>query len=133
MSEKSKQQLPICGKLIMLAQRELGAFLIAVVSLFGSEQAKLAADAWIDELMSFENVVGFSSRDWRLVTVGALSRLAHHLVSIRENRTSCVKDTDAKGQPTRLSNRRLGVLMKPAALATRYLSIIDARQKYGRS
>ena len=80
----------------MLAQRELGAFLIAVVSLFGSEQATLAADAWIDELMSFENVVGFSSRDWRLVTVGALSRLAHHFVNIRKSRASCVVDADTK-------------------------------------
>jgi hypothetical protein len=95
-TEASKEQLPVCAKLITLAQRELAAFLSAVVCLFGSEQATLAADAWIAELMSFDNVAGFSNRDWRLVTVGALSRLAHHLVSIRKNLTSCVADVTVR-------------------------------------
>ena len=73
-SEATKQQPPICAMLITFAQVELAAFLTAAVSLFGSEQVTLAADAWIAELTSFENVVGFGSRDWRFVTVGALSR-----------------------------------------------------------
>jgi hypothetical protein len=95
-SEASKRELPNCAKLITLAQRELAAFLSAVVSLFGSEQATLAADAWVAELMSFENVAGFSSRDWRLVTVGALSRLADHLVNIRKVRTARFADVDTE-------------------------------------
>lgn len=83
LSENFSEQLPNLPKLVALAQRELAAFLGAVVSLFGSEQATLAADVWIAELMSVDNVTGFSSRDWRLITVSAVSRLSSQLMNIR--------------------------------------------------
>lgn len=105
-SGASKIQLPICAKLITLAQRELAVFLSAVVSLFGSEQATLAADTWIAELLSLESVMGFSSRDWRLTTVGALSGLAHYLASVRKNRTSRPADVTVRDCPREVPTRQ---------------------------
>jgi hypothetical protein len=126
-SEASKTELPVCARLITLAQRELAAFLSAVVSLFGSEQAALAADAWIAELTSLESVMGFGSRDWRLVTVGAVSRLAHHLANIRKIRKSCVVDLYENSVETVVSTRLGRSRDTDAArgFAIRYQSTID--------
>ena len=39
------------AELTAMAERELGAFIAAVTELFGSEQAKIAADDWIEEFV----------------------------------------------------------------------------------
>ena len=43
---------PTFAKLMTMAERELGAFISAVTELFSSEQARLAAEDWLDELAS---------------------------------------------------------------------------------
>src|SRR3981189_3024400 len=43
---------PTFAKLMTMGERELGAFIRAVTELFGSEQARLAAEDWLDELAS---------------------------------------------------------------------------------
>jgi hypothetical protein len=65
-----------CGDLMTMAQRELSAFITAVAELFGPEQARLSAEAWLDELASMDWLPGPTSRDWRAVTIAALVRLA---------------------------------------------------------
>jgi hypothetical protein len=40
------------AELIAIAEREPGAFIRVVTELFGPEQARLAADDWINELES---------------------------------------------------------------------------------
>src|SRR6266481_9054903 len=66
---------PTFAKLMTMADRELGAFISAVTELFGPEQARLAAEDWLDELVSMETLPGLTSRDWRLITIAASARL----------------------------------------------------------
>jgi len=66
---------PTFAKLMTMPERELGAFISAVTELFGPEQARLAAEDWLDELVSMETLPGLTSRDWRLITIAASARL----------------------------------------------------------
>jgi hypothetical protein len=59
-----------------MAERELGAFISAVTELFGSEEAGLAAEDWLDELVLLDALPGLTSRDWRFITIAASARLA---------------------------------------------------------
>lgn len=70
---------PSCAELITLAERELAAFVGAVSELFGSEQARLSAEDWLDSLVSMVNLPGPTLRDWRQVTVVVAERLASRL------------------------------------------------------
>lgn len=63
--------------LMTMAERELGAFISVVTELFGSEQARVAAEDWLDELVLMETLPGSTSRDWRLITIAASARLAN--------------------------------------------------------
>jgi hypothetical protein len=70
---------PTFAKLMTIAKRELGAFISAVTEVFGSEQARLAAEDWLDELVLTEAVPGLTGRDWRLITIAASARLANRV------------------------------------------------------
>ena len=70
---------PADADLIVLAERELGAFIRAVTELFGAEQARLAAEDWVDELELMAALPGPTRRDWRSVTVAASAQLARRL------------------------------------------------------
>jgi hypothetical protein len=70
---------PTFAKLMTMAERELGSFISAVTELFGSEQARLAAEDWLDELALMEALPGLTSRDWRLITIAASARLANRV------------------------------------------------------
>lgn len=70
--------LPFKDQLNM-AELELSAFFTAAKTLFGSEQAKLSAEDWLEVA---DQVLGPNQptrRDWRAVTIVASSRLAHRL------------------------------------------------------
>jgi|ERR1700678_693197 hypothetical protein len=77
----------ICRDLMTMAERELAAFFNAVTELFGSEQAEIAAEDWLNELMAInindvpieENDLPASTRHWRLLTVKVLARLANRV------------------------------------------------------
>jgi hypothetical protein len=70
---------PTLANLMTMAERELGAFISAVTELFGSEQARLAAEEWLDELVSMETLPELTSRDWRVITIAASARLANRV------------------------------------------------------
>ena len=70
---------PADADLMVFAERELGGFIRAVTELFGPEQARLAADAWVDELELMDALPGPSRRDWGWVTVAASAQLAARL------------------------------------------------------
>jgi hypothetical protein len=70
---------PTFAKLMTMAERELGAFISAVTDLFGSEQARLSAEDWLDELVLMEALPGLTSRDCRLFTIAASARLANRV------------------------------------------------------
>jgi hypothetical protein len=65
---------PDCADSMNLAERELSAFFNAVTQLFGSEQADLAAENWLHELIEIDRLPA-SAREWRLITAKVSTRL----------------------------------------------------------
>ena len=63
-----------CAELMTMAERELSAFFNAVTQLFGSEQADLAAEDWLHELIEIDRLPA-SAREWRLITAKVSTRL----------------------------------------------------------
>jgi hypothetical protein len=72
---------PICGDLLTMAERELTAFFNAVAKLF----AEISAEDWLHELEAIDdsqiddlriNDLPASTRQWRLLTVKVMARLA---------------------------------------------------------
>jgi hypothetical protein len=74
----SKNFNPLCADLITMAERELSAFLNAVTRSFGSEQAELSAEDWLQELIEIDGLPA-SAREWRLITAKASTRLASRM------------------------------------------------------
>jgi len=70
----SNNSNPRCADFITMAERELSAFFNAVTQLFGSEQAKLSAEDWLQELIETDGLPT-SVREWRLITVKVTTRL----------------------------------------------------------
>jgi len=70
---------PTFAKLMTMAERELGSFISAVTELFGSEQARLAVEDWLDELELMETLSGLNVRNWRSITIAASARLANRV------------------------------------------------------
>jgi hypothetical protein len=56
------------------AERELSAFVTAVHQLFGPEQARHAADHWMEELEQTDWISEAQAIDWRAVTTAAAAR-----------------------------------------------------------
>jgi len=83
---------PTCSELLGMAEHELTAFFGAVAELFGSEQAELSAEDWLDELLTTKTLPA-STCDWRLITFTASTRLAS-----RHSRTTPVP-TSAELEP----------------------------------
>jgi hypothetical protein len=71
----SKKVSSPCPDLATMAERELSAFFNAVTQLFGSEQAELSAEDWLQELIEIDALPA-STREWRLITAKASTRLA---------------------------------------------------------
>ena len=65
----------------------------AVTELFGPEQARVAADDWVDELELMDILPEPAGRDWRSVTIAAAARLAKRLNVDADRRTP--RDTPA--------------------------------------
>ena len=74
----SRNSNPSCGDLMTMAERELSAFFNAVTQLFGSEQAELSAEDWLQEIIEIDDLPT-SAREWRLITARASIRLANEM------------------------------------------------------
>lgn len=59
-----------------LAEHELSSFIAAVKASYGSEQAKLSAEDWLEESDVMDSPPRSETRNWRAVTVAASARLA---------------------------------------------------------
>ena len=66
---------PGCADLMAMAEQELSAFFRAATELFGSDQAELSAEDWLDELMVIERLPA-SAREWRSISTKVSARLA---------------------------------------------------------
>src|SRR5260370_35434787 len=84
---------PPDADLMVIAERELGAFIRAVTELFGPEQASLAAEDWVDELELMDALRGTARRDWGSVTVARPPGLARGLKPGLALRTGCFPST----------------------------------------
>lgn len=73
--EPAKNSNHPCPDLATMAEHELSAFFSAITQLFGSEQAELSAEDWLQELIEVSGLPT-SVREWRLLTTKALIRLA---------------------------------------------------------
>ena len=95
---------PADADLMAIAERELGAFIRAVTELFGPEQARLAAEDWVDELELMDALPGPTRRDWGSVTVAASAQLARRLNTDVDRPTARVGSADTKVSPIPSSN-----------------------------
>ena len=95
-SGRTSKHSPTCADLVTMAERELSAFIRAVTELFGSEQARLSAEDWLDELGSMDCLPGSTSRDWQSVTIAVLARLATSGERLEAEDTQA-KDAEARG------------------------------------
>jgi hypothetical protein len=95
---------PPDADLMAIAERELGAFIRAVTELFGPEQARLAAEDWVDELELMDALPGPTRRDWGSVTVAASAQLARRLNTDLDCSTPRVASIDIKVSPIPSSN-----------------------------
>jgi hypothetical protein len=71
-----------------LAERELASFIAAVTELYGTEQAKLSAEDWLDESDLMDSPPRSEPRNWRAVTIAASARLASRVNVARDRATS---------------------------------------------
>jgi hypothetical protein len=84
--------------------RGLGAFMRAVTELFGPEQARVAAEDWVDELEFVDILPEPAGRDWRSVAIAAAARLAKRLNVDADRRTPRDTPADTKVSPILSSN-----------------------------
>jgi cell wall assembly regulator SMI1 len=96
-------RLGCTDRLMPMAEQEFAAFFRAVNESFGSEQAQVSADEWLQELMSIDELPA-SARDWRLITIRASMRLATRL-----DRLSLQTESQ-----TSTSRTRICVFLSPA-------------------
>ena len=97
--EWNNSQSPADADLMVIAERELGAFIGAVTELFGPAQARLAAQVWIDELELMDALPGPTRHDWGSVTIAASVQLARRLNTDVDRPTPRVPSTDTKVSP----------------------------------
>jgi hypothetical protein len=88
--ERKNSLSPAGADLLVIAERELGAFIRAVKELFGPEQARLSAEDWVDEVELMDALPEPTRRGWRSVTVAASARLARRLNTDADRPTPCV-------------------------------------------
>ena len=74
-SEPSKNSHLPCADIVPTAERELSAFFHAVTQLFGSEQAELSAEDWLQELIETDALPA-STREWRLIAAKVSTQMA---------------------------------------------------------
>jgi hypothetical protein len=70
-----------------IAERQLSAFIRAVTQLFGSEEAKLSAEEWLDESELMDSPPLSTSRNRRAVTIAVSARLANRLAVAQHRRS----------------------------------------------
>ncbi|MGD0211878.1 MAG: hypothetical protein ABSB87_01520 [Terriglobales bacterium] len=87
-----------------MEESELSAFVSAVKEMFGSEQARLAAEAWLEESELLDTPPRSTNRDWRAVTVAASARLADRLNVALYRQKPLVASTDTNVSPIPTSN-----------------------------
>jgi hypothetical protein len=79
MNERDSFSDSIYEEQMRLAERELSSFLAAVTELYGSEQAGVSTEDWLDESELMDGPPRSEARNWRAVTIAAAARLANRV------------------------------------------------------
>lgn len=79
-----------------MEESELSAFVSSVKEMLGSEQARFAAQDWLDESELMDSPPRSTGRDWRSVTIAASARLADRLNVRLQDRAPVVAPTHAR-------------------------------------
>ena len=82
--------------MMVIAEPGLGAIIGAVMELFGPEQARIAAEGWVDELELVDTLPGPTRRDRGSVTIAASAQLARRLNTDVDPATPRVASIDTK-------------------------------------
>jgi hypothetical protein len=75
----------IITHLFLAAERELASFYGAIERKYGPEEARKAADDWIDEVETMEWPLDGVLPNWRRVTIVAADRLAYRVLQHTPN------------------------------------------------
>jgi hypothetical protein len=75
-NERPESRAPTLAEAMGAAEQELAAFVSAVRELYGSEQARLSVEDWLEELALSDGLHRSTIHDWRLITLAASARLA---------------------------------------------------------
>jgi len=104
MANKQSFSNSICGAETHGAERELSAFTGAVTELFGTEQARVSTEDWLEELTLMDMPSRSKERNWRAVTIAAAARLAKRLDTATHGQIYSSTSTDTKVSLTPSSN-----------------------------
>lgn len=104
MANKQSFSNSICGAETHGAERELSAFTGAVTELFGTEQARVSTEDWLEELTLLDMPSRPKERNWRAVTIAAAARLAKRLDTATHGQIYSSTSTDTKVSLTPSSN-----------------------------
>ena len=69
LNSETDRCIQVANRFLVLAEKELTAFMSAVQKMFGPEQARQSALHWIEELERMDWPSGESIPDWRRATV----------------------------------------------------------------
>ncbi len=67
--------IQLADRFLLLAEKELSAFISVAETLFGAERARQSALDWIEELELMDWPSGDAIPDWRRATVAASARI----------------------------------------------------------
>lgn len=70
-----------CEELVSLGEREFAAFIRTVTELFGADQARGAAEDWLEAVTVFDCSSSRPRHSWRLVTVAATTRFFDRVIA----------------------------------------------------
>lgn len=104
MANKQSFGNSICGAETHGAERESSAFTGAVTELFGTEQARVSTEDWLEELTLLDMPSRPKERNWRAVTIAAAARLAKRLDTATHGQIYSSTSTDTKVSLTPSSN-----------------------------
>ena len=104
MANKQSFSNSIYGAETHRAERELSAFTGAVTELFGTEQARVSTEDWLEELTLMDRSSRSKERNWRAVTIAAAARLAKRLDTATHRQIYSSASTDTKVSPIPSSN-----------------------------
>jgi len=104
MANKQSFGNSICGAETHGAERESSTFTGAVTELFGTEQARVSTEDWLEELTLLDMPSRSKERNWRAVTIAAAARLAKRLDTATHGQIYSSTSTDTKVSLTPSSN-----------------------------